>query len=329
MNRTLTQLVYDYSVNKQYADETFIRNVLDVLLVDELNFIKPVVSDKFISNGIVKTKYATKYFYSDEVYVYLNNIGNILSEESILWEQIINSCDVLTLTKYDRESILYFQYNLSIIRMLVFQLEHIKKYLNYGKPENIEDILFELGSKMHVRYAYLKNTLSGKKCIINEKLFSNDLINNIYKEYERYKLITNEHKLLSRIQCLSGKNPSNRIANIKSVDYISCILNMLNIEDDVKEVLITINEYYKLHFMFTNYYSNERLLLNPLKRFTYSLEIFDEYYTENKTRDELEQIIEDNNSLSVNERIYYGLALTSDEYNKIKEGKIKIIKCQR
>jgi len=329
MNRFLTQQVFDYSVNKKRADETFIRKALDVLLVDELSIIKPVVSDKFISDGILKTKYATKYFYSDEVYVYLNNIEDVLSSEEVLWKQIINSLDNLNVKKYDKDIILYFQYNLSVIRMLSFQLEHIKKYLNYGKSENIEDVLFELGSKMTVRYAYLKNNFIGKKCIINEKLFSNSFINNIDREYERYKLITSEYKLLSKIQCLSGKNPSNRIANIKSVNYINEILNNLNIEDDIKQILITINEYYKLYFMFTNYYSSERLLLNPLRRFTYSLDLFGEYYIENKSRDELESIIESNNNLPINERVFYGLALTSDEYNKIKEGKIKIIERQR
>lgn len=322
MDKTLAQQVFDYSVDKKYADETFIRNVLDVLLADELSIIKPIISDKAFSNGIIKNKYATKYFYSDEIYVYLNNIEEILFDESHFWKQIANSLD---LKRNDKEIILYFQYNLSVIRMLVFQIEHIKKYLNYGKSENIEDILFELGSKMNVRYAYLKNKFSGKKCIINEKLFSSDFINNIDKEYSRYKLIIEEHKQLSKIQCLSGKNPSNRIAHIKSVNFVNDILDEMNVEEDIKQILIYINEYYRLHFTFTNYYSSEKILLNPLKRFTYSLDLFGEYYIENKTRDELENIIESNNNLPISERIYYGLELTRDEYSKICKGKIKII----
>ena len=46
MNNYLAQLVFEYSVNKKFADYDFINKVLDKLLVDELNIIEPNISFK-------------------------------------------------------------------------------------------------------------------------------------------------------------------------------------------------------------------------------------------------------------------------------------------
>lgn len=322
MNNYLAQLVFEYSVSKKFADNEFIKKVLDKLLIDDLNIIDPIILDE---SPINLKKYATKYYYSKEMYIYLNNMKDMLSKETIYCNQILYSSNINNISEEEIKTILLFQYNLSVIRVLLFQIEHIKKYINYNSSNKLDDILFDLGSKIKVRYAYMKNKICSKDCIIDEKVFADDYFNKSDNDYTRYKLVNNEYRQLMRLQGLNGVEPSNRFANIESVKGIDLIINKLNVEDNIKSILILLNNYYKMYFMFTNYYSNERLLLDPLKRYINLLMLMGEYYTERYSKEELDKIIDSNKSLPVDKKIYYGLGLSDEEYNSICRGKVKII----
>ena len=321
MNNYLAQLVFEYSVNKKFADYDFINKVLDKLLVDELNIIEPIIQEDSPER---LRKFATKYYYSKEMYVYINNMKDILSKEILYCNQIIYSSNSNLDDEYIK-NLLIFQYNLSVIRVILFQLEHVKRYFKYNTSDKLEDILFDLGSKIDVRYAYIQNKICSKKCIINDNMFEKDFINDYEKNYTKYKLVKNDYRQLIKLYGLNGAEPSNRIANINSVKGIDLIINKLNVDNDMKNNLILFNNYYKMYFMVANYYSSEKLLLDPLKRYTNLLTIMREYSTEKYSSEELDKIINSYSNLPIEKKIYYGLGLTSDEYSSICRGKVKII----
>ena len=328
MSEQLSSLISNYISDNKTVDKEFVEQAFKIILsYYKINDIKVNVQEQSIQNICNNNlMYATKYYYTDEIFIYTEDMKKILIGEYTIWLDMIKDKLPTHMRLKDTNSLLHYECLLSAIRILIYQAQCIKQFKEYSNNNSLESVLCDLSSKIDIRYAYLRGKIIGENMINSDNVFKNININNYEEIYFKYKQLNETYRSLLNFQKSNFIEPNMRFANINSLDAIEEIIYTIKICDRFKTLLLYINKVYKLNYLFMSCYSPLPLLLNPIGRYSKMMQSMDEFYTENLSGEEISNIINKaSEECNLVDRIHYGLGITQNEYDQISKGKIKIL----